>query len=130
MSVIITQNLNKINTIKFDWTADSNGDVLETYLTSSQMKNISGWYVNMAITIPKSPSPTNLYDIELLDENDFDIFGGKLLNRSNTTVEQAIPQIITGVLGPRQVNIQPLLFKLTNNIISGAKGSCQIFFVR
>ena len=130
-SVIITQTFYKINTTKFDWTASEiDGSVPEILLTLPQIKNILGTYANMAITIPKSPVPTSLYDIEILDENDFDIFGGTLLNRSNTLIEQAIPQILTDILGPRQIVSNTFRFKLTNNLILGAKGSCQIYFVR
>ena len=130
-SVIITQTFTKVNSIKFDWTASlEDGTLNEIYLTQTHMRNIIGAYANMAITIPKSPVPTNLYDIKILDENDFDIFGGTLLNRSNTLIEQTIPQILTDVLGPRQIVSNTFRFKLTNNSVLGAKGSCQIYFVR
>jgi hypothetical protein len=118
--------------LTINWEASSiDGTVPITYFTQDQMDQIKCWYANMAITIPGvTVPPTNLYSIEIIDEHGIDIYGTKLKFRSTTLKEQAIPQLLSGLLGPRQIYGAPLYFKLTGNTNPSATGICQIFFIK
>jgi hypothetical protein len=123
-------NLSKLSILTIEWTADTDGTIPETSFPTTVTDKIDGFYANLAITIPSQISPpTDQYDIEILDENNIDIYQERLKNRSNTTPEQTLPQILTNVLGPRLVS-GPLVFKLTNNLVNSASGTLKIYFIK
>lgn len=77
-----------IQRLVFDWTADGAG-VVNSIVTTT---NVNGFIVGV-ITDPGTPAPTALYDITCLQANGFDVFNGKLVDRSATVTEMVIPGI-------------------------------------
>lgn len=134
-SVTITQDhrgtLTKLSIVTIEWVADENGVVPEVDFPQEIQNKIGSFYANLAITIPSQISPpSNNYNIEILDENNIDIYGSNLNNRSNTNNEQTIPQVLPYILGPRQVFYTPLKFKLTNNTEANSSGILKLYFIK
>lgn len=124
-------NLTKLSILTIEWTAGEDGSVPETPFPDEVQDKICTFYANLAITIPSQIlPPSDNYDIEILDENNIDIYQERLKNRSNTLSQQTIPQILSNVLGPRQVYNIPLVFKLTNNLVPLASGTLKIYFIK
>jgi hypothetical protein len=96
------------------------------------MDFINGWKCIMAVTIPGNHAkcagtePTALYDIEILDEYDVDIFGGQLKDRSSTLSEQTTPLVDTALMS-RPVT-GDLTFILENNGENDANGFTRLDF--
>ena len=113
--------------VSIDWVAsDADGSVPQTDFDSNDMMNIIGRYCIMATTNPGATAPTDLYDIEILDEDGIDVFGGNLNNRSTSDSEQVVPKIGTAYGG--RVCTNTWTFKLTNNSVNSATGNCTLYF--
>jgi len=113
--------------VSIDWVADaSDGSVPQTDFDSTDMIDILGRYCIMATTNPGSTAPTNLYDIEILDEDGIDVFGANLKNRSASDSEQVVPKI--GMAYGGRVCTGTWTFKLTNNSVNSATGNCTLYF--
>ena len=110
--------------IDWDCGAAAHADFDEAF-PENIMDFINGWKCVMAITIPgghaKLPGTApDLYNIEIWDEYDVDIFGGQLKNRSATLSEQTTPLVDTSLMSrPVMGN---LTFKLTDNGTNAALG--------
>lgn len=111
----------------FTWTADAaNGSVPDTAISANQAKVLRGLKAILGVTNPGATAPTANYDITLVDADGVDVFGGSLTNRSDTASEQAKPDMTT-LGGSRMVN-GTLTFKLANNSVNSALGTCAIYF--
>lgn len=116
------------------WVADdTDGSVPETDFDTEIMEQIRRRYCCApAITLPGNhakcagTAPTALYDIEILDEYDIDVFGGNLNNRSATESEQQVPKVGDG-LSSRLVAGQ-WTFKLSGNSVNDANGKVVLYF--
>ena len=85
-------------------------------------------FVFMAISVPDGTKPpTTGYDVEFIDEDGIDIFGGELHDRSATLKEQVVPGI-GSVFGARFVDGASTM-TIANNIVSGAKGIITLFIL-
>jgi hypothetical protein len=73
-----------IERISVAWTSDASGNATGT------ITNLYGWLVKV-VTTPGAAAPTALYDITLIDENNFDSAQNKLADRSATVVEEIYP---------------------------------------
>ena len=107
---------------RVNWTADTgDGSVPSTGC------GLRGW-VFMAVTNPDGTKvPDDNYDIVLNDGNGFDVMGGTLANRSNTTTQQAFPILVGTTYGERFVD-GGLTFVLSGNTDVSAAGICDIYY--
>ena len=82
-----------IKVVQVDWVNSPNLALNTAY--SIIDKELSGWYVFMAETIPGAggAAPDANYDIALNNSAGTDMFGGEIQNRSQTANEVAIPKI-------------------------------------
>jgi hypothetical protein len=76
-----------IRKVTLAWTSDASGDA--TYTTSQ----LSGAIMRVTFDPDGTAAPTDLYDITLKDENDFDVLVGSGANLSATTSSSVCPQI-------------------------------------
>lgn len=108
-----------LEVLEIDWIAADDGS-----FTPVTTVAFEGW-AYMGITNPGTPAPTDLYDIELLDEDGIDIFGSELHDRSTSASEQTIPNI-GPVWGMRRVS-GTLELRITGNVVSGAQGKLLVY---
>lgn len=74
------------------------GDASTGSIPATSSPAIFGW-VFKVVTIPGTPSPTNLYDITLTDSNGIDVLSGQLADRSSTSPEEVkIGNYVSGTL--------------------------------
>jgi len=112
------------------WVADSsNATVPDSALSTTHAGLLKYFFADMGETIPGGvTAPTALYDVTLEDDNDMDVFGGKLTNRSDTAKEQVLPAI-GGALGDRPIH-SGLTLKIANNSVNDATGTVIITFIK
>lgn len=127
---VSTQGKDPLGVLKltFSWTGgtgDDAGTVPATDISAAIAARIAGMKAIMAVTVPGSTAPTASYDITITDENDVDIFGGALANRSASAGEQVSPSL-SGSSVTRVVD-GVLTFNLTNNSVESATGTCTIY---
>ena len=79
------------------------------------------WFVLMAVANPGAVSPTDNYDITVIDAEGVDIFGGELNDLSATASQQRMPKI-GSAYGARFVSGDALTFSLTNQSVNSATG--------
>ena len=109
----------------FSWTADASAHTVPA--TDSKWA-ING-YVILVVTNPDGDTaPTDEYDITLTDEDDCDIMGGNLADRSDTNTEQAVPKIGT-VYGGRWVS-GILTLNISGNSVNSAAGTVKVYIQR
>lgn len=95
---------------------------------TSYALNAAGGLLFMGVTIPDAVTPPQAsYDITILDANGVDIFGGELLNRSQTLSQQAVPSI-GSVYGARFFN-GVLTVAIAGNNVSGSKGKIFLYIM-
>ena len=114
-TVVISEAMSDVSAhivkVVFAWSEDQGaaGD------TTTNLFN--GTALNL-ITEPSAVDvPADLYDVEVLDDDGYDIFVGAGLNRSNTAIEQTAGFVAGGV--PRNLKNTHLTLSVTN--ASGAK---------
>lgn len=79
-----------------DWKCDASGNV-SAYLDTDLSLSLLTGEIAFIETAPgengdlTTDLPTNLYDITLLDDSEYDWAGGILANRSGTAAEKVIP---------------------------------------
>lgn len=82
----VTEKIHEpIKKITYEWTSDAAGDAeLETAQAYTGT-------IERLVTVPGTggDQPTNLYDVEIQDEDDVDVLMGAGEDRSNTGTEQA-----------------------------------------
>jgi len=121
-----------IVTVTIEWVADdANGSVPNGAFDSTDMVDIIGRCATMAITNPGGTAPTADYDITIEDDQACDIYGGALTNRSATLSEQAMPIFLAPAAFARTRRrpiISDLTFKLANNSVNSATGTCVLCF--
>jgi len=88
---------------RFTWTCTDLGVVSEAF-TAEEKARVFGMYLFLIVTNPSATAPTTLYDITLVDDEDLDIAGGVLANRSATVTEQEVPKLGSTVYGDRIVD--------------------------
>lgn len=107
--------------------SSTDGSVPDTAFSATDIADIIGRKCELAVTIPgSSVAPTALYDITVEDEYDCDIFAAELNDLSATLVEQTTP-LIGSLYGGRLVT-GDLTFKLANNSVNSATGTCVLYF--
>lgn len=106
--------------------------ITNTDFDAAAMAHVKGLRCTFAITLPGNhakcagTAPTALYDIEILDEYDIDVFGGNLNNRSATESEQQVSKVGDG-LSSRLV-AGTWTFKLSGNSVNDANGKVVLYF--
>jgi len=113
---------------EISWVADAaDGSVPDTILTDEDGGNSNlNAFIVLVVTNPGATAPTASYDVTLVDSEGVDVMGGALNDRSATASEQAMP-LISGNPVPRLV-LGSLTFKLANNSVNSATGTCNVFF--
>lgn len=120
-------NENGIVKVLIEWLADdTNGSVPDTAFDSTDLVDILGRYCILGVTDPGTTAPTASYDITIVDEHGCDIFGAELNDRSASASEQTTPLIGSSYEG--RVITGALTFKLANNSVNSATGTCSLYF--
>ncbi len=127
--------------IQIVWHADGT----TAAFTETTLNHVVNGYILKAQTIP-SPftdaslsaiatakgwteySPTTLYDIEIHDINDYDVFGGALANLVVATIEENRP-IMNGIAGAVE-SYSPIVLEITGNSVNDALGAIKIWIYR
>lgn len=110
--------------VLIEWLADDNdGSVPDTVCNDI---NTHGRYCILGVTDPGTTAPTASYDITIVDEHGCDIFGGELNDRSASASEQTTPLIGSSYEG--RIITGALTFKLANNSVNSAIGTCSLYF--
>ncbi len=121
---------NRMAVVTWTWVADdTTGAVPGSALSAADADLLKYYFADMGET-KSGPFvvPTTLYDVTLEDPDGMDIFGGKMMNRSNTTGQQVLPAI-SGALGSRAV-YTGLTLRVYNNSVNSATGTVIITFIR
>lgn len=116
--------------VTWNWVADdTTGRVPGSSLSAADTDALKYFYVDMGETKPGTfIAPTALYDVTLEDPDGMDVFGGKMMNRSNTTGEQVLPAM-SGALGSRPL-YTGLTLRVYNNSVNSATGKVIITFIK
>ena len=126
--------------IQVVWHADAAGAFTETTLNHSvngyilKAKSIPSPFTDAnltAICTAKSwteYSPTNLYDVDLDDIHDMDLFGGALDNLLAATIEDNRP-IMNAIAGAIE-SYSPVTLEITGNTAANAVGAIQFWIER
>ncbi len=110
-----------VTVVTFSWTGDSsNGSVPAT-----ASGNLNG-FVFMIVTDPGTPSPTDDYDITLVDGDGEDILGAGGENRDTANTESLRPEIGGTAVDSRFVD-GGLTLNLSNNSVNSAIGEVKIY---
>jgi hypothetical protein len=122
---IILNNGNKITELTIAWTDDDNASGGGSFDDYTILRNVEGKHF-MAVVDPGTKAPTILYDIQLLDENGVDIYGGNLVDSDNVTTSNKLPMI-----GSDNVTSRPVLGTLTididNQSVDSANGTIVLY---
>ena len=121
---------NRMAVVTWNWVADdTTGAVPGSALSAADADLLRYYFADMGETKPGPfVAPTTLYDVTLEDPDGMDVFGGKMMNRSNTTGEQALPAI-SGALGDRPI-YTGLTLRIYNNSVNSATGTVTVTFIR
>lgn len=122
-----------IVTVTIDWVADdTNATVPDGVFDTTDMVDILGRCATMAITNPGTTAPTDNYDITVEDDQGCDIYGGALTNRDTALSEQTAPIFLAPAAFARTrrrpIISNSLTFKLANNAVNSATGTCVLCF--
>lgn len=95
-----------VRVYKYEWTANASGVVNSSVQTA--LSKISGEILKV-VTIPGSPTPTDNYDITLLDADGVDVLAGQGADRSSSTKQSVAPGVplkdgTTTSVGPMAVH--------------------------
>ena len=71
--------------IKWTWTSDTSGDAAGATTTEAYNGKIQG-----LTTVPSTTTPTDNYDVEILDEDGVDVLMGGGADRDQTTTEYVL----------------------------------------
>jgi len=116
-SVVVTEErLHNVHKITFAWTSGS--APTSGVVTKATTYTYNGILLR-AVTIPGSETPSNNYDITLLDGDSVDVANGLLLNRSDTNTEW-----VTSAMGAVVGDV--LTFDLTG-AGSAKTGTCIVY---
>ena len=74
---------------EYEWTSHSTTGVID-----ASLGYINGIVVAVETNPDGTAAPTNLYDLKVQDDWDYDIMGGALTDRSETAVERAYPSVV------------------------------------
>jgi len=119
------QKTNNVFCLTYSWIADA---TLHTVPATDSTVAVDG-YVILVVTNPDDDTaPTNAYDITLTDENNCDVMGGNLADRSDTNSEHAVPKI-GSVYGGRWVS-GILTLNISNNSVNSAAGTVAVYIQR
>jgi hypothetical protein len=123
----VSDNLRDANVVTISFTAHTDGTV-----TATQSADKLYGYIALVVVDPGSPAPQALYDVTITDETGIDVMGGALADLSATVSLQTMP-----VIGPSGTTAyagrfvdSKLTFNLSNNNVSGAKGTVYIYLVK
>jgi hypothetical protein len=123
----ISNDVREANVITIAWTAHTDGTV-----TSTQSADKLYGYIALVVVDPGTPAPQALYDVTLTDSTGIDVMGGALADLSATAGLQTMP-----IIGPSGTTAyagrfidSKLTFNLSNNNVSGAKGTVYIYLVK
>ncbi len=105
------------------WIDDGGDGVAESIDFSKSNLNMEGWILYSCVTDPGATSPTDDYDITLVDKWGVDKMGGAMLNRDETNSEEAFP-----TAGYPVVNGPTWTFTVSGNSVSNATGVCSCIF--
>jgi hypothetical protein len=114
----------KVQCLTFSWQADPNGALSAT----ASNRSIDG-YVIQVVTNPGTTTPTDNYDITLINSDGADIMGTALTNRDTANSEIAIPK-------PDGTNFVDawvsglLTLTITGNSVPDATGVVKIYIRR
>ena len=126
MAAVVTKSQSKakgtLRRLVFDWTSHTDGTVTGTSPTSAIIGKIAA-----CITIPGAGgvAPTTLYDVTVINDDGFDVLGGKGADRSATLPEQFVPGVPFGtgaVAGVGLVAVHGTLELRVANAGSGKQG--------
>ena len=113
-----------VRVLEYTWVTSASQ--VTAMATSESANRIDGW-VFMVITDPGMPSPTDNYDILLLDDDRIDITGGELQDRDYATSE-AVPYMNLGsVYGNRFVRGTLTFHMSGHTAASTATGVVSVF---
>ena len=70
--------------------ADSDG--ISKPMSDSEFQKFKGYFAYPIITIPGTPSPTDNYDLTIMDGN-LDLCGGLCANRHTTSTQRIVPKV-------------------------------------
>ena len=118
--------------VKIDWVGDGiTGLPPDTDFDATDVVDILGRYCVLGVTQPGAVAtggvvPDADYDIAIEDEYGCDIFGGNMVDRSDTAAEQALP-LIGAAYGSR-LCAGIWTFKLTDQTVIDATGTCVLYF--
>jgi hypothetical protein len=123
-----------IVTVTIDWVADNGtGAVPDAVFDTTDMVDILGRCATLAITNPGAAiAPQDNYDITIVDDLGCDIYGGALTNRDTALSEQTAP-IFEAPAAFARTRRRPIIstgltFKLANNNVNSATGTCILCF--
>lgn len=109
------------------WTAHTDGSVTD-YETSSTIAGEILSVVTDPDTSAAGLTPSDNYDITLVDEYGIDVMGGALANRDSTTSEYALPLNGSNLYEP--IVDGTLTLTVANNTKNAAKGHVYIYYRR
>ena len=114
--------------VTWTWVADdTTGKIPGSSLSTADADLLKFFYVDMGETYPGTfISPTALWDATLEDPDGLDVFGGKMLNRSATAPETALPAV-GGALGDRSIHTG-LTLRVFGNGVNSATGRVVVTF--
>jgi len=125
VSAATTQTVYKFGSMKvlvIEWTAETDGSFI------SATTNAINGVVALVETKPGSTAPTSLYDVTLKNNNNYDIMGGKLSDRSAVITEAVVPYDSVNDLYLTHPVRGPLTIDITNNSVNSATGSIIIYY--
>ncbi len=103
------------------WTAAANGSVTDMIVSEGFLSGY-GFYLDIVRTDPGTPSPTDDYDVEILDASGNDILGNAGLNRDDANTETIRPSIGSYPCSGA------LTIHITNNSVDSATGTVLLVF--
>ena len=88
------KNKGHVRITEYEWTSHTDGTVAGCTNCTFEVK---GYILNVETIPDDTDVPTTLYDLEILDEDNFDILAGDGADRSATVKEEVAPTYDSGV---------------------------------
>ncbi len=132
----VTANLKTVSEIEriltINWAGSASDGTVTAYIVDPFITDqLQQYYIYLVCTVPGNPNPTTLYDITLTDQDNIDMMGGALANRSATLTECVVPVIDSAnvIRAGRPLN-GSMKVNITGNNVIGATGIIKILLFK